>query len=138
MERRYASRVEEHAAEVAEHFSQSTDPDDLEKAVHYGEVAAQRAMSVYAYSEAARHLEAAIQAQEVHDPEDRARRFDLMADLMRAQLPAGELEAAITDVAPAAWELAEHLGDDPRRGIISRLAMDAAGRRLGEIGRAHV
>jgi hypothetical protein len=39
--------------ELAEHFSHSTDPADLAKAVKYGEMAAKRASSVYAYAEAA-------------------------------------------------------------------------------------
>ena len=71
MEARYASRVDEHAAELAEHFAQSTDPEDLGKAVHYGELAAKRAMSVFAYAEAAGQLEAALQAQELLDPDDK-------------------------------------------------------------------
>ena len=54
LEAQYAGRLEEHAAELAEHFAQSTDPNDLSKAVEYGELAAQRANAVYAYSEAAR------------------------------------------------------------------------------------
>jgi hypothetical protein len=39
----YACRLDEHAAELAEQFSQSTDPGDLAKAVQYGELAASRA-----------------------------------------------------------------------------------------------
>src|SRR5262249_25450030 len=49
-----AGRLAEHAAELVEHFAQSTEESDLEKAVRYGELAAERAMQVYAYSEAAR------------------------------------------------------------------------------------
>jgi len=44
LEGQYASRLEEHAAELAEHFAQSTDAEDLEKAVRYGEIAAKRAI----------------------------------------------------------------------------------------------
>jgi len=54
LETQYAKRLEEHAAELAEHFSHSTDPADLAKAVQYGELAAKRASDVYAYGEAAR------------------------------------------------------------------------------------
>src|SRR5581483_6678030 len=35
LEAQYANRLEEHAAEMAEHFSQATDPEGLAKAVHY-------------------------------------------------------------------------------------------------------
>src|SRR5207237_8009949 len=65
LEEVYARRLDEHAAELAEHFSQSTEEADLEKAVHYGGLAAERAMQVYAYGEAVRHLEQALRAQEV-------------------------------------------------------------------------
>ena len=68
LEQQYAARLDEHAAELAEHFAQSTDRDDLAKAVRYGELAAQRALAVYAYGEAARHLEQALDVQEVLDP----------------------------------------------------------------------
>ncbi|HEY3115341.1 MAG TPA: AAA family ATPase, partial [Chloroflexota bacterium] len=44
----YARRLEEHASELAEHFAQSTDSADLEKALHYSELAAQRSSQVFA------------------------------------------------------------------------------------------
>jgi tetratricopeptide (TPR) repeat protein len=47
----YKTRLEEHATELAEHFSYSSDSADLAKAVSYGEMAAKRAMSVYAYKD---------------------------------------------------------------------------------------
>jgi hypothetical protein len=65
LETLYAKRLEEHATELAEHFSHSTDPADLKKAVEYGEMAAQRATDVYAYGEAVRLLEQALKVQEV-------------------------------------------------------------------------
>jgi len=57
LEAQYAARLEEHAEELAEHFVHSSDAADLAKAVHHGELAAQRAISVHAYGEAARPLE---------------------------------------------------------------------------------
>jgi len=60
LEMQYSNRLEEHAAELTEHFSQSTDPADLAKAVAYSEMAAKRAMAVYAYGEAVRLLEQAL------------------------------------------------------------------------------
>ena len=103
--------LEEHAAELAEHFAQSTDAEDLSKAVRYGELAAQRALAVYAYGEAVRHLEQALQAQEVLDPDDDAKRCDLLLALGEALGPAGEPLRAAEDVAPQALELAERLDD---------------------------
>ena len=69
LEEIHARRLEEHASELAEHFTQSTETADLEKAVRYGELAAQRAMAVYAYGEAVHHLEQALRAQEVLNPD---------------------------------------------------------------------
>ena len=57
LEEVHSARPEEHAAEMAEHFAHSSDEGGLAKALQYGEMAAERAMSVYAYSEAARHRE---------------------------------------------------------------------------------
>ena len=56
LEQHYEGRLEEHAAELAEHFSHSSSEEDLHKAVKYGEMAATRAASVWAFSEASRLL----------------------------------------------------------------------------------
>jgi serine/threonine protein kinase/tetratricopeptide (TPR) repeat protein len=114
LERQYANRLEEHAAELAEHFAQSTDREDLAKAVRYGELAAQRAMAVYAYGEAVRHLEQALAVQEVLDPLDRAKRCDLLLTLGEALGPAGESQRAFDTVAPEAFSLAEQMHDANR------------------------
>ena len=50
----YGRRLEEHSAELVEHFSYSSDSEDFAKVVQNGEMAAERSMSVYAYGEAAR------------------------------------------------------------------------------------
>src|SRR5205814_7435438 len=63
LEQQHATRLDDRAAELAEHFAHSSDPVDLTKAVHYGQVAAERAMSVYAYAEATRLLEQALEVQ---------------------------------------------------------------------------
>jgi predicted ATPase len=42
LETHYAGRVDEHAAELADHFSHSSNEADLAKSVRYGELAAQR------------------------------------------------------------------------------------------------
>jgi len=71
IEQQYQARLEEHAVELAKHFSHSSDPSDLAKAVEYGEMAARRATAVYAYWEGAGHLERCLQVREVLDPDDR-------------------------------------------------------------------
>jgi hypothetical protein len=81
LEEVHRARLDEHAAELAEHYAFSADTLDLAKAVQYGEVAARRATQVFAYGEAARHLERALLVQELSDPEGQARRCDLLLAL---------------------------------------------------------
>jgi tetratricopeptide (TPR) repeat protein/archaellum biogenesis ATPase FlaH len=114
LEEIYASRLEEHAAELAEHFSYSSDSADLKKAVSYGEMAAKRANDVYAYGEAVRLLEQALKVQEILDPEDKGRRCDLLLALSDALLLATEFKRVLDVEAPAAFSLAEGIGDGIR------------------------
>jgi len=123
LERQYASRLEEHAAELAEHFAQSTDREDLAKAVRYGELAAARATSVYAHGEAVRHLEQALAVQEVLDPDDEAKRCDLLLVLGDALVSSGESVRAREAVAPEALRLAEALGDRRRASAVCRIVL---------------
>jgi tetratricopeptide (TPR) repeat protein len=121
----HARRLDEHAAELAEHFTQSTESADLEKAVHYGEVAARRALSVFAYSEAVRHLEQALRAQEVLDAEDKASRCDLLIAMVEALNNGGDPRRALRGVAPEALAMAQDIGDSSRVARICRLAFDS-------------
>jgi tetratricopeptide (TPR) repeat protein len=127
LEAQYAGRLEEHAAELAEHFAQSTDPADLGKAVHYAELAAERATTVYAYGEAARHLEQALDVQEVLDPADKAKRCDLLLALGHTLVSLGEGTQAIEQVAPEALRFAEEIGDRARASQACRIVQRAAG-----------
>ncbi|MGA8848811.1 MAG: protein kinase [Dehalococcoidia bacterium] len=110
----YKSRLEEHAAELAEHFSYSSDAADLKKAVSYGEMAAGRATSVYAYGEAVRLLDQALKVQEILDPEDKGKRCDLLLDLCDALVLAVENKRILDTAAPEAFALAEAIGDGSR------------------------
>jgi tetratricopeptide (TPR) repeat protein len=123
LETLYAKRLEEHATELAEHFSHSTDPADLKKAVEYGEMAAQRAADVYAYGEAVGLLEQALKVQEVLDSEDKARRCDLLLALADALLLAGETQRVIEMEAPQAFSLAEAIADNTRASRACLLVM---------------
>jgi tetratricopeptide (TPR) repeat protein len=114
LEELYASRLEEHAAELAEHFSYSSDAADLAKAVSYGEMAAKRATDVYAYGEAVRLLEQAIKVQEILEPEDKAKRCDLLLELCEALFDIPEAKRIYEEGAPVAFSLAENLDDSPR------------------------
>jgi serine/threonine protein kinase/tetratricopeptide (TPR) repeat protein len=116
LEEIYAGRLEEHATELAEHFSHSSDAADLEKAVSYGEMAAKRAVDVYAYGEAVRLLEQAIKVQEILDPEDKAKRCDLILNLCDILFLVAELNRIVETEVPAALSLAESINDEIRAG----------------------
>jgi len=127
LETLYAKRLEGHATELAEHFSHSTDPTDLAKAVSYGEMAAKRATDVYAYGEAVRLLEQALKVQEVLDPEDKAKRCDLLLALGDALILAGEHQRVVNTEAPQALSLAEAIADNTRASRACLLAMGGLG-----------
>ncbi len=131
LEQAYGQHADEHAAELAEHFSQSTEVADAEKALAYSERAARRAAAVYAYGEAARHLERALQVQEVLDPDDRAKHCDLLLALGEALFPAGEPLRVVEETAPAAFELAEALGDSERAASAAWMGLQGLLRRGG-------
>ena len=120
----YANRLEEHAAELAEHFSYSSDSADLKKAVSYGEMAAGRAMGVYAYSEAVRLLEHAIKVQNVLDPEDKGKACDLLLALCDVLLGVPDTKRVLDTEAPLAFSVAEGISDSPRavRACMAALA----------------
>jgi tetratricopeptide (TPR) repeat protein len=123
LETQYAKRIDEHAAELAEHFSQSTDSADLAKAVSYGEVAAQRAVSVYAYGEAVRLLEQALNVQRVLDPDDKGKVCDLLLALGDNITVAGEPQRAFNVALQEAFSLAESFGDRARAARACSLAI---------------
>jgi DNA-binding CsgD family transcriptional regulator len=125
LEQQYAGRTDAHAAELAEHYAHASDSEDLEKAVRYGELAAQQAMAVYAYGEAVRLLERALAVQGVLDPDDHIKRCDLLLELGEAMLPSEESKRAATQVAPEAFALAELVGDARRAARAAVLALEA-------------
>jgi tetratricopeptide (TPR) repeat protein len=127
LETLYAKSLEGHAAELAEHFSHSTEPADLKKAVKYGEMAAKRATDVYAYGEAVRLLEQAFKVQEVLDPEDKTKRCDLLLALGDALLLAGETQRVIGTEAAQAFSLAEAMADNKRASRACLLVMKGLG-----------
>jgi len=123
----YHNRLEQHAAELAEHFSYSSDRADLEKAVSYGEMAARRATDVYSYGEAVRLLEQALKVEEVLDPEEKLKRYDLLLALGWARFYNHEYRHIMENEAPAALALAEGIGDGQRACQACRLAISVIG-----------
>jgi hypothetical protein len=114
LEEIYKDRLEEHAAELAEHFSYSSDRADLEKAVSYGEMAARRATDVYSYGEGVRLLEQALKVQDVLGPEEKLKRCDLFLALGWARFYNHDYRHILDDEAPAALALAEGTEDTGR------------------------
>jgi len=125
LEEVYARRLEEHAAELAEHFAQSTEASDLEKAVHYAELAAQRATNVYAFGEAVRHLDQALRAQEVLDPEGKSKRCELLIAYAQAMTSSGDPRVSLERITPEALQLAEAVSDRERAGAVCQQAFAA-------------
>jgi len=113
LETQHASRLAEHATELAEHFSYSSDAADLGKAVRYGELAAERASAVYAHSEAAELYRRALDVQEVLDPDDHAKRCDLLLAQFLPRYASGDVDGARPLVFEAA-RIAGASGDRPR------------------------
>jgi DNA-binding CsgD family transcriptional regulator len=133
LEEVHARRLEEHAAELAEHYSFSSDTSDLSKAVNYATLAAKRATAVFAYGEAARHLERALAVQDLVDPDDRVKRYDLSLAFGEALFASGETERVIGRIAPEGLALAEALGDRGRAFDACHLALDCFFVRGGTI-----
>jgi DNA-binding CsgD family transcriptional regulator len=124
LEEVYARRLDQHAGELAEHFSFYSDTLNLMKAVQYGEVAARRSSEVFAYGEAARQLERALVVLDLAEPDDNAKRCDLLLALGEALLPIGETRRAVVSIAPEALALAQSLSDRSRAFRACRLALD--------------
>jgi eukaryotic-like serine/threonine-protein kinase len=125
LETQFAKRLEEHAAELAEHFSHSTDAADLKKAIEYGELAAKRAIEVYAYGEAVRLLDQAIKVQKVLDPDDKVKQCDLLLALGSALFNVPDTRRIINTEAPAAFALAESIGEASRAAVACILLLMA-------------
>jgi tetratricopeptide (TPR) repeat protein len=91
--------------------------------VHYCELAADRAVAVYAYRDAERLLEQALDVQEVLDPDDTTKRCDLTVALGEVLYPADEPRRVLDELAPRALALAEALGDRERASRACQLAI---------------
>jgi tetratricopeptide (TPR) repeat protein len=125
LEEVYKTRLEEHAAELAEHFSYSSDSADLTKAVSYGEMSAQRALSVFAYGEAVRFQEQAIKVQDVLNLEDKAKRCELLLTLGETLTLAGDDRRVVDQIAPEAFSITEGISDNKKLSRASVLACKA-------------
>src|SRR5690606_20571694 len=92
LERRFADqpeRLERRLSLIAYHYSMALAAGDPEKAVEYSERAGRQAIARLGYEEGAEHLARALEALDLTDAPDPARRCSLMLALGRAWIQAG-------------------------------------------------
>ena len=119
LEEAYADDLEPHLAEIAHHFLQSATEGGAERAVDYAARAAQRAVVQFAYEEAARLYERALDVA-ASLPADEPRAWQLAQGLGEARMRAGDVDGALRALRSAA-EHARRL-DDPERLAQTALA----------------
>jgi eukaryotic-like serine/threonine-protein kinase len=90
LEELYATDTDPHLAELTYHFVEAAPGGDVEKAVDYAWRAAQRALELLAFEEAARFYELALQALELEQAVDPGARCELLLGLGEAQARSGE------------------------------------------------
>jgi class 3 adenylate cyclase/sugar phosphate isomerase/epimerase len=100
--------AEGNLSQLAYHFCEAAPGGDAEKAVDYARRAGDRAMSLYAYEDAASHYERALQALEVAAQPNEIERCGLLVTLGGAEARAGESDTARAIYLRAA-ELARNL-----------------------------
>ena len=100
-------------AELANHFCEAASGGDVEKAVRYAVEAAQQAQSVYAFEEAANHLERALIALDARDTPDDSRRVDLLIECAACYRRGGAYDRYL-EAARRAYTIAQRLGADAR------------------------
>lgn len=123
LEEAYRDDLEQHLAKIAHHYLEAATEGAAERAVDYAARAAQRAVAQFAYEEAARLYERAIDvAASLAADEQRA--WQLTQGLGEARMRAGDVDGAQRALRTAAQH-ARRL-DDPER-----LAQTALARTLG-------
>jgi class 3 adenylate cyclase len=94
LEEFYEDDIESHLAEVAHHLVAGAEVGDAGKAMDYSWWAGERATSLYAYDEAAKHYEQALDLLERAGDDEPQRRCELLIALGEARWRAGETAAA--------------------------------------------
>jgi DNA-binding CsgD family transcriptional regulator len=128
LEEVYSDQLDEHAGELAAHYAHSSDAVDLSRAIAYDQLAAEQAMRVYAYGQAARHIERALQVESVLEVREPLKRCDLLLALGEAMLAMEQSPRAVASVAAEAFGLAESNGDARRAARAAVQALDALSR----------
>ncbi|HUG14780.1 MAG TPA: AAA family ATPase [Thermomicrobiales bacterium] len=113
LERLHGGHSEPHLAELAHHFCNGAQIEDLPKTIDYARGAAERAVSLLAYEEAARLHQLALQALDLADAPDEAQQGELLLALGEARRKAGQLSEAMQAFQRAAG-VARASGDTER------------------------
>jgi DNA-binding CsgD family transcriptional regulator len=128
LEQVYSDRLDEHAGELAVHFAHSSDPADLARAIAFDERAAEQAVQVYAYGEAARHLERALLVESALDTREPLKRCDLLLAMGEAMLAMEQSPRRVVGTAREAFQLAETHADERRAARAAGQVVDALSR----------
>jgi DNA-binding winged helix-turn-helix (wHTH) protein/tetratricopeptide (TPR) repeat protein len=123
----HRANLEPHLPELAHHFFQAAPGGDAARAIRHATRAAERALQLLAYEEAAGHYERALQALDLN-PGDDGERCRLLLALGEAQSISGEREKARATFRQAA-KLARALA---RPADLARAALGFGGQ--GEMG----
>jgi tetratricopeptide (TPR) repeat protein len=94
-------------------------------------MAAKRATGVYAYGEAVRLLEQALNVQRVLNPDDKEKICDLLLDLCDALFDVPDVRRIHETEAPEAFSLAESINDGARAAKVCSCALQAFGNERG-------
>jgi DNA-binding SARP family transcriptional activator len=115
----HARELDPHLGELAHHFVASARPGDADEAVRYATAAADRALELLAYEDAARHYEAALSCLDLTEGATDYQRCDLLLALGGAEARSGAGIRARAHFVEAA-ELAERF-DSPARLALAAL-----------------
>jgi len=133
LEEIYGSDAEAHAAELAHHFAEAATVTGTEKLVRYSLVAAERALTTYAYEDALAHFQRALSAKQGQptDGETAAILYGL-GRALAATLPRHQIQEAVATLRRAFQYYAE-VGDVDRAVAIAEYPFyPLAGQRIGE------
>jgi DNA-binding CsgD family transcriptional regulator len=119
-------------AALAGHYRLARNAADSQKTVRYCQLAAEAASAVYAWHEAALHYQGALEALTFGRGADPLQRCDLLLDLARVLMTAGEPFRAAEEVAEEAFALAESSRDTKRASLAAQVGIEGWVRHEGE------
>jgi predicted ATPase/class 3 adenylate cyclase/DNA-binding CsgD family transcriptional regulator len=102
LEALFPDRLEEYYGQLAHHFLEAAQPDEIDKAIAYARLAGERSMALPAYAEAVRFYQMALDALANQAVIDEAQCCELLLALGVAQRKAGENVQALDTLQRAA------------------------------------